>query len=112
MTPHQVFHNPADSGEEELSEFATFIRRYREAFPDLRYDVSHMIEEGDYVAFWGRVTGTHEGPFMRLEPTGKRIDIMGIGAVRLEDGKNAERWANFDILRMLQQLGMDTLGAL
>ncbi len=71
-----------------------------------------MIEEGDHVAFWGRVTGTHEGPFMGLEPTGKRIDIMGIGAVRLKDGKIAERWANFDILRMLQQLGMDTLGAL
>ncbi len=35
LTPQQVFHDPAGSGEGEPSEFATFIRRYREAFPDL-----------------------------------------------------------------------------
>ncbi|WP_338728375.1 ester cyclase [Haladaptatus sp. DJG-WS-42] len=112
LTQHQIYHDPAGSGEEHLSEFATFIQRYRDAFPDLRFDVSHMVEEGDHVAFWGRVTGTHEGPFMGLEPTGRQIDIMGISAVRLEDGKIAERWANFDILGMLQQLGVEPLGTL
>lgn len=53
------------------------------------------------------MTGTNEGAFMGLEPTGNEIDIMGIGVVRVEDGKVAERWANFDLFGMFRQLGVD-----
>lgn len=107
LTRDQLYHDPTFDGEEDLEEFKRFIREYREAFPDLRYDVDDYVAEGDTVAFWGRVTGTHEGPFMGSEPTGNEIDIMGIGVVRVEGGKIAERWANFDLFGLFQQLGID-----
>ncbi|WP_306055478.1 ester cyclase [Natronococcus wangiae] len=106
LTKDQLYHDPTVDGAEGLEEFKRFIRDYRNAFPDLRYDVEEYIVEGDKAAFWGRVTGTHEGTFMGLEPTGNEIDIMGIGVVRVEDGKVAERWANFDLFGMFQQLGI------
>lgn len=107
LTKDQLYHDPAGGGTEDVAEFKRFIRGYREAFPDLRYEVEEYIAEGDRAAFWGRVTGTHEGEFMGMEPTGNGIDIMGIGVVRVEDGKIAERWANFDLFGMFQQLGLD-----
>lgn len=109
LTEHQVYHDPAGDGEEPLSEFKQFIQGYHQAFPDLHFAVDTYIAEGDLVSFWGRTTGTHEGPLMGIEPTGNRIDIMGINVVRVEDGKVAERWANFDLFGMLQQLGHDPM---
>lgn len=106
LTTDQLYHDPMSDGAEGLDEFKQFVRGYREAFPDLRYDVEEYIAEGDKAAFWGRVSGTHEGSFMGFEPTGNEIDIMGIGVVRVEDGKVAERWANFDLSGMFQQLGI------
>lgn len=111
LTDHQVYHDPTGDGEEPLSEFKEFIQGYHQAFPDLQLDVDRYIAEDDYVAFWGRATGTHEGAFMGLEPTGNQIDIMGINIIRVENGKIAERWANFDIFGMLRQLGHDPLPA-
>ena len=107
LTKDQLYHDPTFDGAEDVAELKEFVRNYREAFPDLRYEVEEYIAEGDKAAFWGRMTGTHEGAFMGLEPTGNEIDIMGIGVVRVEDGKVAERWANFDLFGMFRQLGVD-----
>lgn len=109
LTEHQVYHDPTGSGEEPLSEFKEFISGYHETFPDLHFEVGRYIQEDDYVAFWRRMTGTHEGTFMGIESTGQSINIMGINVVRIGSGKIAERWANFDIFGLLQQLGYDPL---
>lgn len=109
LTEHQVYHDPTGSGEEPLSEFKEFISGYHETFPDLHFEVDRYIQKDDYVAFWRRMTGTHEGTFMGIESTGQSINIMGINVVRIGSGKIAERWANFDIFGLLQQLGYDPL---
>lgn len=44
---------------------------------------------------------------MGIDPTGNSIEIMGINVVRVENGKIAEGWANFDIFGMLRQFGFD-----
>lgn len=109
LTEHQVYHDPTGSGEEPFSEFKEFISGYHETFPDLHFEVDRYIQKDDYVAFWRRMTGTHEGTFMGIESTGQSINIMGINVVRIGSGKIAERWANFDIFGLLQQLGYDPL---
>ncbi|WP_323173116.1 ester cyclase [Natrialba sp. PRR66] len=109
LTDQQVYHDPTGSGEEPLSEFKSFVSNYHETFPDLHFEVEHYMRDADYVAFWGRITGTHEGPFMGIEPTGESVDIMSIHVVRIADGKIAERWANVDLFGLLQQIGHDPL---
>jgi steroid delta-isomerase-like uncharacterized protein len=77
---------------------------YRQAFPDLRVTVEDLIAEGDRVAARLRFRGTRLGELNGIAPTGRRVDCTGIVISRIEEGKIAEDWANFDDLGMMQQL--------
>ena len=77
---------------------------YRQAFPDLQVSVEDLIAEGDRVAARLRFRGTHLGELDGIAPTGRRVDCSGIVISRMEGGKIAEDWANFDDLGMMQQL--------
>jgi steroid delta-isomerase-like uncharacterized protein len=79
---------------------------YREAFPDLQVTVEDLIAEGDKVAARLRFRGTHQGELEGIAPTARRVDCTGIVISRIEGGKIAEDWANFDDLGMMQQLGV------
>jgi steroid delta-isomerase-like uncharacterized protein len=81
---------------------------YRQAFPDLRVTVEDLIAEGDRVAARLRFRGTHLGELNDIAPTGRRVDCTGIVISRIEEGKIAEDWANFDDLGMMQQLRVIT----
>ena len=65
-----------------------------------------MIAEGDKVAVRFTLRGTHGGDLMGIPPTGKPVAVTGIDINRIADGKIAERWANFDALGLMQQLGV------
>ena len=65
-----------------------------------------VIAEGDKVAARLRFRGTHRGEVQGIAPTGRRVDCTGIVISRMEGGKIAEDWANFDDLGMMQQLGV------
>jgi steroid delta-isomerase-like uncharacterized protein len=79
---------------------------YRRAFPDLRVTVEELIAEEDKVAARLRVRGTHLGDLNGIAPTGRRVDFTGIVMSRVEGGRIAEDWANFDDLGMMRQLGV------
>ncbi len=76
------------------------------AFPDFHMEVEDMIAEGDKVVARISWSGTHQGEFMGIAPTGNRVEVSGIDIVRITDGKVVERWGNFDDLGMMQQLGV------
>jgi steroid delta-isomerase-like uncharacterized protein len=89
-----------------------FFRMYIAAFPDLRFDAEDVLASGDKVVARVRVTGTHEGAFMDMPPTGKRIDTQAIDIVRFgDDGLASEHWGVFDAMKMMQQLGVVPEGA-
>jgi len=79
---------------------------YRGAFPDFRLTVEDVIAEGDKVVARWVTQGTHQGELMGIPPTGKRATVTGIDVFRFAGGKIAEHWAQFDMLGMLQQLGV------
>jgi predicted ester cyclase len=84
-----------------------FFRMDISAFPDLRFDPEDMLSSGDKVVTRARATGTHEGEFMGIPPTGKRVDVQLIDIVRFgDDGLAHEHWGVFDALAMMQQLGV------
>jgi predicted ester cyclase len=78
----------------------------QDAFPDLRIAESDGIREGDKAAFRWVMSGTHEGEFMGVAPTGKRVEAMGMDVVRVVDGEIVEHWGEFDVIGMLRQLGV------
>jgi steroid delta-isomerase-like uncharacterized protein len=106
FTPDYVNHDPSlpdfGSGPEAANQA---VRLYRNAFPDARITVEDQVAEGDKVATRWSARGTHQGELTGVGPTGNRVEITGITISRIEGGKIAEDWINYDALGMLQQVG-------
>ncbi len=85
-----------------------FVAEFRQGFPDFRNSVDIQVAEGNTVATRFTSTGTHRGAFMGVEPTGKKLTWTGITIDRISDGKIVESWANWDMMGMMQQLGVVT----
>lgn len=82
------------------------LKNVRGGFPDAHVELVSVIEEGDLVSFRLDGSGTHLGPFLGVEPTGKVTRIRGIHHVRLRDGRIIEHWQGPDILAMLIDMGI------
>ena len=79
---------------------------FRTAFPDLQATIEDVVTERDKVAVRGSIRGTHHGELMGIPPTGKPVTVTLMDVNRIEGGRLAERWANFDQLGLMQQLGV------
>jgi steroid delta-isomerase-like uncharacterized protein len=86
------------------------IVKMRTAFPDLHFEVHHILAEGDMVASRSTMTGTHEGrfeigPFRDIPPTGRRVEVPHMHFFRWVDGKNTDLWHVWDTPALMRQLG-------
>ena len=82
------------------------VDRIRAAFPDWHEQVLDIFCSGDRVASRYTSTGTHQGAFWGIAPTGRRIEIQEMSIFRIADDRIAEQWCMFDDLARLQQLGV------
>jgi len=83
-----------------------FFSMFRAAFPDLRMEVHEVVTEGDLTCARFTMTGTHEGEFMGIPATGKKVAVPGFDMLRLRDGKVTEHWGTTDGMVLMQQLGV------
>ncbi len=100
-----VCHDPV-LGEVDLDRFKHSVREYRRAFPDLRMGILQSMSDGNFVTTRWRSTGHHQGTFMGAPASGKEIVLEGITVTRISGGKIAEDWSQFNLLGLLQQLGI------
>jgi steroid delta-isomerase-like uncharacterized protein len=77
-----------------------------QAFPDLRVSVEDMIEEDDIVVGRNVLTGTHQGEYMGVPPTGMTVEYAEIFLFRFVDSRVAETWGVVDVFSQMQQLGL------
>ncbi|MBI3738243.1 MAG: ester cyclase [Chloroflexi bacterium] len=75
-------------------------------FPDYHTAIDDLIAEDDKVAARITMTGTHNGDFMGIPATGKRVEFTGMYFVRIKDGKIIEHWGEEDGVSLLTQLGV------
>ena len=59
---------------------------FRTAFPDIQIVVEEMIADGDSMAFRSTMRGTHQGEFLGVLRTGKRVTDGLVDVVRVESG--------------------------
>ena len=84
-----------------------FFDMYIAAFPDLRMSPEDVIASGDKAVARVRATGTHQGEFLGMPPTGKNVDVQLVDIIRFgDDGLAREHWGVFDQMAMMQQLGV------
>jgi steroid delta-isomerase-like uncharacterized protein len=80
------------------------ITDLRTAAPDLHYALSNMRVSGDRIDYHWTAHGTHLGPYLGFPATGREVKIDGTGSVRIEDGKIAETWDEWDAMDLIRQI--------
>jgi predicted ester cyclase len=50
------------------------------------------------------VTGTHEGDYLGIAPTGRTVTMTEMAIFRVLKGKIVEQWSSPDLLGLLTQL--------
>ena len=101
-----VDHNPPPNVEPGIAGIKVMFREFFAAFPDMSVQVDDLIAEGDKVVMRVTTTGTHQGDFMGIAATGKKVSFGEIHILRIADGKMAEHWGVEDQMGMMQQLGV------
>jgi predicted ester cyclase len=75
-------------------------------YPDIHLTVDDVIAEGDKVVARNTVTGTHQGEFMGVAPTGKPVTYNEIFIFRFADGRVVETWGVVDVYAQMKQIGV------
>lgn len=106
FTPDYVSHSPdSPEGVRGPDGFKQNVAAARSAFPDWHLEILDQVAEGDKVVTRYVATGTHEGEMAGIPPTGKRVEVPGMGIDYFSGGKMAESWEYYDVMGMMQQLG-------
>ena len=87
ISPDYVNHTTHNAGEGRDG-FKARVQTIRTAFPDWELIAEDMIGEGDDVVTRFRAGGTHRGRFAEIEPTGRRVEVMGIAIDRVRATAN------------------------
>jgi steroid delta-isomerase-like uncharacterized protein len=98
------------SGAEEETQGPEGVKEYvaglRGAVSDLTLTVQDQVAEGDKVVTRWTAHGTHDGELMGIAPTGRAAAVTGITIQRLQNDRVVEAWTNWDLIGLLQQLGV------
>ncbi len=103
ISPDFINHT-SDNPREGRDGFKARVQSIRTAFPDWKLIAEDMIAEGDDVVTRFRAGGTHRGRFADIEPTGRRVEVMGIAIDRVIDGVRVESWVVWDMHGLVSQL--------
>jgi predicted SnoaL-like aldol condensation-catalyzing enzyme len=76
-------------------------------FPNYELIAEDILAEGDLVAVRARLVGTHLGPFNKLPPTGRKVDLEFFINYRIANGKIVDHWMILDSAELMQQLGVE-----
>ena len=82
------------------------VERFLKGLPDLRFNIDETVSEKDKLVVAWTLTGTHRGEFLGIPATNKKISISGITINQIADGKILESTVLWDVLSLMQQLGI------
>jgi predicted ester cyclase len=78
----------------------------RVAFPDFSAELRQQLVDGDRVALHWIFRGTHRGPLLGVQPTGKAVQFQNVSISRVENGKIVQYNSEIGWLPLLSQLGV------
>jgi len=80
------------------------VAAFLDGFSDLRNEILLILAEDDLVSAHQRWTGTHDGEFLGIAPTGRQVEFTSTAVLRIADGRIAAAWDEVDMLRLTQAL--------
>lgn len=105
MTPDFVNHNAPPGMDTGVEGVKRVIQVERTGFPDMKVEILHEFEAGEYVIQHVRVKGTHRGQVFGAAATGRTVSWNEIHIARVRDGRCSEHWACNDLHSLLIQVG-------
>ena len=87
-----------------LTAYVAGVRDVVRAFPDYRWDLRHLMVDGDRIAAHFADTGTHRGTAFGVPATGRSVRTQEFAFYRLAGGRIAEVWVAADNLELKRQL--------
>jgi steroid delta-isomerase-like uncharacterized protein len=113
LTPDFTRHSDATPGPDVTSpqQFIDLQKSFMETAPDQHVTLDAMVAEGDRVAVLATYSGTQTGPMNGMPGTGKPFSLRFLGMFRIQEGKIAEMWIEWDNVAFLSQLGLFPPGA-
>lgn len=104
--PSYVLHFAGISEPMNLDATKRFYRMLYSAFPDLRHTIAEQVSARDKVVTRWTALGTRRGEWMGIPATGRQITLEGINIYTVTCGKLSESHVNWDMLGLMQQLGV------
>lgn len=87
-------------------EFEAFLTALRAGFPDYEITIDDLLAGDDVAMAEWTFTGTHEGEFNDIPPTGREVAITGMSKILLGDGGVQEDRIYYDFQAVFEQLGL------
>jgi steroid delta-isomerase-like uncharacterized protein len=106
---YTIFSDPGDRWDGQTLSRDGFKQRLvasRAPFPDLNFDVTDVISEGDRVAISWTMRGTQTGAMGERPPSGRAINAQGMTIYYFVDGRIVGHRQVVDRLTVGQQLGL------
>ena len=88
-----------------IEAFKERVANLRAYFPDFNVNVEELIVKDDRIVWRWICSGTNTGTLTDIPPTGKKMQIEGVGILRVVDGKIVERVMYYNEAARLVQLG-------
>lgn len=106
LTPDYLNHHPSTPDPERgPAGLKPIVAAMRAGVPDLHYDILDLVDDGERVAVYLQVTGTHSGELFGMPASGRAFNVRQMQIERFEGGRIAEHWRLTDELSLLRQLG-------
>ena len=77
---------------------------YFRAFPDLHLSIDDLIAEEDRVFCRSTMTGTHDGEYKGIPPTGRHVSSESAEVFRIADGRFVGYWCLANVAGLMRQL--------
>jgi steroid delta-isomerase-like uncharacterized protein len=106
-----IIHTSATAGTVTgIEAFLAFVTAFKQAFPDLHWEMREFIEGSNTVVaegvFIGTNTGTMVGPRGPIPATGRRVELPFCDIWRVRNGRIVENRIYYDQVTFLDQLGL------
>ena len=107
VSPSHALHGPNFDGAAIGPEaYSRQVVAFVKGFPDLQWTIEDTIAEQDKIVVIWAFSGTHQGEFMGVAPTQKKVSADGITVHHISNGKIMDSEVLWDTWGVMQQLGV------
>jgi len=101
--PRYEVNGEANDGEDAIRGLLQILMR---GFPDFWAEILNLRHLDDGILVEGLITGTHDGEWVGIPPTGRRISILVVSIFEFDEDRLMCEKAFMDVATMLTQVGV------